>query len=110
MLRQFAHPVACLDVAAQSLKPVKLLTPCKRTQHCWMLHVASVCTPCCMFGCCRAKFETGLTLSPVQTDSTLLANNSNIVASCCVRFHDVPLRLLKTEDSNVFLQTDQKHS
>ena len=22
--------------------------PCKRTQHCWMLHVASVCTPCCM--------------------------------------------------------------
>ena len=21
--------------------------PCKRTQHCWMLHVASVCTPCC---------------------------------------------------------------
>ena len=19
----------------------------KRTQHCWMLHVASVCTPCC---------------------------------------------------------------
>ena len=22
--------------------------PCKRTQHCWMWHVASVCTPCCM--------------------------------------------------------------
>ena len=22
--------------------------PSKRTQHCWMLHVASVCTPCCM--------------------------------------------------------------
>ena len=22
--------------------------PCKRTQHCWMLHVASVCSPCCM--------------------------------------------------------------
>ena len=22
--------------------------PRKRTQHCWMLHVASVCTPCCM--------------------------------------------------------------
>ena len=35
MLRQFAHPVACLDVAAQSLKQVKLLAPCKRTQHCW---------------------------------------------------------------------------
>ena len=22
--------------------------PCKRTQHCWMLNVASVCTPCCV--------------------------------------------------------------
>ena len=21
---------------------------CKRTQHCWMLHVMSACTPCCM--------------------------------------------------------------
>ena len=41
MLRPFAHPVACcwmlLRVAAQSLKPVKLLAPCKRTRHCWEL-------------------------------------------------------------------------
>ena len=22
--------------------------PCKRTQHCWMLNVASFCTPCCV--------------------------------------------------------------
>ena len=22
--------------------------PSKRTQQCWMLHVASVCAPCCM--------------------------------------------------------------
>ena len=22
--------------------------PCQRTQHCWLLHVASVCTPCCL--------------------------------------------------------------
>ena len=40
MLRPFAHPVACcwmlLRVVAQSLKPVKLLAPCKRTQHCWL--------------------------------------------------------------------------
>ena len=27
------------------------------SQHCWMLHVASVCTPC-------AKFETGQTFQP----------------------------------------------
>ena len=49
-------------------------------QHCWMLHVASVCTPCCMLldvvACCCAKFETGQTFSPVQTDATLLAYNS----------------------------------
>ena len=53
---------------------------CKRTQHCWMLHVASVCTPCCVLlngvACCCAKFETGQTFSPVQTDATLLAYNS----------------------------------
>ena len=37
MLRQFAHPVECcavlLGVVAQSLKPVKLLATCKRTQQ-----------------------------------------------------------------------------
>ena len=33
------------DVVAQSLKPVKLLFPCKRTQHCWPTapNIASVC-------------------------------------------------------------------
>ena len=54
---------------------------CKRTQHCWMSHVASVGTPCCMLrvvGSCCAKFETGQTFSPVQTDSTLLD------VTCCV--------------------------
>ena len=39
---------------------------CKRTQHCWMLRVV----------CCCAKFETGQSFSPVETDATLLANNS----------------------------------
>ena len=37
MLRPFAHPVACcgvlLGVVVQSLKPVKLLAKCKRTQQ-----------------------------------------------------------------------------
>ena len=50
------------------------------SRHCCMLHVASVCTPCCMLldvvGRCCAKFETGQTFSPVQTDATLLAYNS----------------------------------
>ena len=42
--------------------------PCKGTQHCWMLHLASVCTPCCMLldvvACCCAKFETSQTFQP----------------------------------------------
>ena len=39
--------------------------PCKRAQHCWMLYVASDCTPCCMLlGVVNAKFETGQTLEP----------------------------------------------
>ena len=37
-------------------------------QHGWMLHVASVCTPCCtlldIVACCCAKFETGQTFQP----------------------------------------------
>ena len=35
----------------------------KNSQHCWILHVASVCTACCMLlhfvGSCCAKFEVG---------------------------------------------------
>ena len=38
------------------------------SQHCWMLHATSVCTPCCMLldvvACCCAKFETGQTFQP----------------------------------------------
>ena len=38
------------------------------SQHCWMLHVVSVCTPCCILldvvACCYAKSETGQTFQP----------------------------------------------
>ena len=37
------------------------------SQHRWMLHVASICTLCCILWCvagtCCAKFETGQTLA-----------------------------------------------
>ena len=40
----------------------------------------AVCTPCCMLldvvACSCAKFETGRTFRPLQTDRTLLAFNS----------------------------------
>ena len=38
------------------------------SQHCWMLHVASVSTPCCMLldvvACRCAKFDTDQTFQP----------------------------------------------
>ena len=38
------------------------------SQHCWMLRVASICTPCCMLLCiacsCCAKFETSQAYEP----------------------------------------------
>ena len=39
-----------------------------------LLDVASICTRCCMLpvvGSCCAKFETGQTFRPIQTDTTL---------------------------------------
>ena len=46
-----------------ALKP-----PCKRMRHCWILHVASICTPCYILlsfvGSCWAKFENGQTFDP----------------------------------------------
>ena len=52
------------------------------SQLCWMLHVAYVCTNCCMLldvvACCCAKFETVQTSSYVQTD----AITPNNVESC----------------------------
>ena len=70
-----------LEVVVQSLIPVKLLAPSKRTQHCWPTTPTMLDVTCCVFlhtllsvvGSCRAKFDTGQTFSPVQTDATLLA-------------------------------------
>ena len=48
----------------------------KRTQHCWMLHVGSVCTPCCMLldviGCCCAKFEIGQIFQPTTSNTSFV--------------------------------------
>ena len=56
---------------------------CKRKQHCWMLHDASVCTPSsvllCVSGSYCTKFKTVQTFSYVQTDAT----TPNNVASVC---------------------------
>ena len=87
-----------------SLKPVKLLGPCKRTQHCWPTTPNTVgpnnVVTCCfrlhrttsmlaLVGTCCVQFETGQTFRPMQTDATLLANNTQHfwaqhVASVCM--------------------------
>ena len=43
------------------------------SQHCWKLHVASVCTSRCML---FRKVWNRQTFSPLQTDATFFANNS----------------------------------
>ena len=74
------NSVVCIEA---NIKYGQSKAPWKRTQHCWMLHGASVCTPCFMLlhvvgSCCR-KFETGQTSSYMQTDAT----TPNYVASVC---------------------------
>ena len=68
--------------------------------HCWMLHIGSVCAPCCILldvvACCCAKFKTCQTFSTVQTGGTLLGD----VASVCTQPYSRELFL-----SNVFLST-----
>ena len=64
------------------------------SQHCWMLHVASVCTPCCMLldvvACCCAKFERlrGAKLFSQQLPTSLLFRDRRSVAQqCWIRLH-----------------------
>ena len=63
-------------MAKRQLQSIEFQAPCKRTRHCWMLHVASVCTPCCMLldvvACCCAKFETGQTFQPTTPNISFI--------------------------------------
>ena len=64
-----------LPIVGQQLPTLLDVTRADKGYPPWMLHVASVCTYCCMLlrvvgrSCC-AKFETGQTFSHVQTDVT----------------------------------------
>ena len=66
------------------------------SQHCSMLHVTSVCTPCCIL----LDDVVAQSLKPVklQTDTTLLANNSqhcwmlhvaSVRTPCCMLLGEV---------------------
>ena len=65
-------------------------------QHCWTLHVTSVCTPCCMLldvvACCCSKFETGQTFKPTTPNislicSDLFRNRRSVAQQCWIRLH-----------------------
>ena len=64
------------------------LLPNNNSQHCWILHVASVCTPCCMLlrvvGSCCAKFETGQTF---QLQCWIRLHSSSNIAGDAHAYH-----------------------
>ena len=53
------------------------------SQHCWMLHVASVCTPYCMLldvvACRCSKFETGQTFQPTTLNISSLKRSATML-------------------------------
>ena len=61
------------------------------SQHCWMLHVASVCTPYCMLldvvACCCAKFETGQTFQRQLPTFLLFRDRRSVAQQCWIRLH-----------------------
>ena len=57
------------------------------SQHCWMLHVASVCTPCCM------SLDVAQSLKPVKLFSQqfptflLFRDRRSVAQQCWIRLH-----------------------
>ena len=63
------------------------------SQHCWMLHVASVCTPSYMLldvvACCWAKFDTGQTFLPTTPNIPFVPwSPKRLAQQCWIRLHN----------------------
>ena len=62
-------------------------TLANNSQHCWMLHVASVCTPCCMM------LDVAQSLKPVKVFSQqlptflLFRDRRSVAQQCWIRLH-----------------------
>ena len=60
-------------------------------QHCWMLHVASVCTRCRMLldvvACCCAKFETVKLFSQQLPTFLLFRDRRRVAQQCWIHLH-----------------------
>ena len=62
--------------------------PCKRTQHCWMLHLASVCTPYCMLLDVVAQSLKLVKLFSQQLLTFLLfCDRRSVAQQCWIRLH-----------------------
>ena len=65
------------------------------SRHCWMLHVASVCTTCCLLldvvACCCAKFKTGQTFQPTTPNISFVPCRRSDVS--WIRLHALPTLL-----------------
>ena len=77
--------------------------PCKallanKSQHCWKLHVVSVCTPCCMLLCVVGRLEPFKLLALFKRMQHCWPAPPNIVVSCCVCLH-VALSMLRHNES-----------
>ena len=61
------------------------------SQHCRMLQVASVCTPCFMLldvvACCCAKFETCQTFQPTTLNISLFRDRRSVAQQCWICLH-----------------------
>ena len=86
------EPTTMLALVAYSLKPVKLLDPCKRTQHCWPT-IRNIVGPNMLrpfawnhnnVGTCCVQFEISQTFRPMQTDANTVGQKSlNNTQQCC---------------------------
>ena len=89
-IRNCVHPLSPVQTDATLLA--------NNSQHCWMLHVASFCTPCWMLldvvACCCAKFETGQSFQPTtpnisfvpwspKRSATMLDPFAQLFQHCC---------------------------
>ena len=85
-------PVSANEAKARSLIKrghvfiLQFKAPCKRTQPCWMLHVAFVCTPCCMLLDVVAESLKPIKLFSQQLPTFLLfGDRRSVVQHCWIR-------------------------
>ena len=84
--------IPSLSLSLRKQYNMQLKTPCKRTKHCWMLHVASVCTPCCMLLRVVARSLKPVRLFSQQLPTFLLFRDRRSVGQqCWIRLHSSSL-------------------